>query len=271
MRRTFGQVNPSVLRPLIDPGNPLCRLLAVGVLSIFSAAGMAAFGSFSVDDIEGEGWRADGIAISLSEVAVDHYAVAITVATGAAGQPWNPRGSQARMPVSRDGSAWLCERTPAAAGVTDRATGCHLAGRYVDDGHLQITIPRRGVGAGHGGTGTEWPMMASGPYGCSLIAPRSRDWRPRVDSLRVAIRLGNQGRASGGSRRAPGWGQTSVDADLVFDQLAYASPDGTQAAEKIVVKPSYGGRVRKADGASMPVNNRRSTPNRCSSTPVMDA
>ena len=249
MRRTFGQVNPSV-HSLIDPGNPLCRLLAVGVLSIFSAAGMAAFElGFSVDDIEGEGWRADGIAISLSEVAVDHYAVAITVANLVLPDSHGTlEGLRLECPdVSRDGSAWLCEhgrlKLQASPIEPQDAT---WQGSYVDDGHLQITIPRLALAQG---TVALELNADDGVWSARLQPHRTTIARLAALSGQLALPSdwGIEGRASGLVKLGGGpAGLESVDADLVFDQLAYASPDGTQAAEKVVIKTELRGRVRKA-------------------------
>ncbi|MCB1641447.1 MAG: hypothetical protein KDI37_06925, partial [Xanthomonadales bacterium] len=243
-------MNPSVLS-LIDPGNPSCRLLAVGVLSLLSAAGMAAFEvGFSVDDIEGEGWRADGIAISLSEVAVDHYAVAITVANLVLPDSHGTlEGLRLECPdVSRDGSAWLCEhgRLKLQASPIEPQDATWQCS-YVDDGRLQITIPRLALAQG---TVALELNADDGVWSARLQPHRTTIARLAALSGQLALPSdwGIEGRASGLVRLGGGpAGLASVDADLVFDQLAYASPDGTQAAEKVVIKTELRGRVRKAE------------------------
>ena len=235
-------------RRLLKVGSPLCRLLAVAVLSMLSAAGIAAIElAFSIEDIEGEGWRADGLAISLSESTADHFAVAITVANLVLPDDHGSlKGLRLECPVQRHASAWACDdgrlRLEASPIQTQDAS---WQGSYTDDGRLQITIPRLSV--------------ARGTVALELLADDGV-WSARVRPNRTAIAQlaalsgqlalpsdwGIQGRTSGLVKLAgdPA-GLTSVDADLVFDQLAYASPDGTQAAEKIVVKAELKGRVRK--------------------------
>ena len=238
-RRTFEDVN----RPI----HPAPLFVGVVLLLLGLAAGASVEIGLAVDDIQGEDWAAQGLSVSVVETSPGHLAAAIQI-------------RQLTLPDaygSLDGLRLACPGLLYADGAWECADGLLVLqdsplqaqdagwhGSYRPDGDLRLTIPRLSVGQGavalelaskHGA----WSARVE-PYRVSLL--RLAQLSPVVE-LPAGWQI--SGRASGVLKIAgEDASLAGIDADLVFDQLDYASPDGTQAAEKLILKVDLLGRVK---------------------------
>ena len=194
---------------------------------------------FSIDDIEGGTWRARDIAISLTTPAADVATVDLRV--GALELPagyGELRGLQFSCEsLAREPGAWQCEEGELRVRASPvQAQDTTWQGRLTEQGEWQINIPRLALGKG-------WFALE--------LSNQAQRWNAEVRAHRLAIsRLadlfpfvdlprdwGIKGRISGLSR-ASGESAAVADAyaDLLLDGVNYASPDGRQAAEGLVLK-----------------------------------
>jgi hypothetical protein len=206
--------------------------------------------AFGVEDIQGEGWLARGITIDLVERAPDSLGAVIRLEELQLPEGYGTvQGLRLECPaLVRDGEAWQC--ADGRLSVRDspiQGQDASWQGRYQTDGQWQLVIPRLAI--------------AQGSVGLEIGA-RDGAWSAEVRPNRTAVSgLANlsaavelprgwdiKGRTSGSVRISGAAADVSrVAADLVVDQLGYASPDGTQAAEKVVLKVDLVARLR--DGA----------------------
>ena len=204
---------------------------------------------FSVDAIQGDDWGAQGISITLrSSAAATASGVVEIEHVDLPGGYGAVHGLLLDCPLlQRDDRGWHCdegrlrlEESPLAAQAGS------WQGMFQSAEHWSIRIPRLTMGPGTlaltaSAQAAEW-SMAVRPHRVPV---------ERFDSLIPAAAVpadwGVAGRASGvvelsGRSGDPG----RLVADLVIDQLNYASPDGRQAAENLLIEIGLSGR---ADGA----------------------
>ena len=220
-----------------------------GVALLLLGLGVGASVEFelAVDDIQGADWGAQGLSVSLTETSPGRLAAAIQIRRLTLPEAYGSLdGLRLACPTLLYGDgAWECadgrlvlQDSPLQA----QDAGWH--GSYRPGGDLRLTIPQLAVG--QGAVALE-------------LGLKDGAWSARVEPYRVsALRLAQlspdvelpagwqiSGHASG-VLEVSGEDATlaGIDAELVFDQLNYASPDGTQAAEKLVLKVELGGRVK---------------------------
>lgn len=204
---------------------------------------------FSVDAIQGDDWRAQGISITLrSSAAASASAVVEIEYVDLPGGHGALRGLVLDcLSLQRDDRGWHCDEgrlrlkeSPLAAQAAS------WQGMFQSAGHWSIRITQLTIGPG------SLAVTASAQAaGWSMAVRPHRVPVERIDSLIPGGALpadwGVVGRASGVVELA---GQSSdparLVADLVIDRLNYASPDGRQAGENLLVKIGLSGR---ADGA----------------------
>lgn len=215
-----------------------CAILIAGWLAVHNAAaGITVI--TTVDDIVGEDWRVDGIALSLVSERAQVIAVELTVDRFQlpAGQGELHEVTLSCTPIIIDDQGWRCEAGKLVAAKTPWAaqeTG--WSGAWRTDGSLQLHIP--GL------------RLARGALDLTVTSDE-KGWRAGLDAHRLvasslarisdAVKLprdwGVKGRVSGHVSAYGGAARrTDIDADLVLDGLNYASPDGSQAAENILTK-----------------------------------
>jgi hypothetical protein len=240
-RRTFGSVNRA--------NHPVRLSVGVTLLLLVLGARASVELGLGVEDIQGEGWAAQGLTISLVERSPGHLAVAIAVRHLELPDAYGSLdGLHLECPaLRRGGASWECadgklmlEDSPL------QAQHAGWQGSYRPGGELRLVIPRLSVG--QGAVALElmsndgaWSARVE-PYRVSLL---------RLATLSPAVELpaGWQlsGRASGVLKlQGDDAALAGLDAELVFDQVSYASPDGTQAAEKLILKADLSGRVKGA-------------------------
>lgn len=204
---------------------------------------------FSVDAIEGDDWGAQGISIRLrSPSAATVSAVVEIEHVDLPGSHGALRGLLLECPLlQREDRGWHCDEgllrlkeSPLAAQAAS------WQGMFQSAGHWSIRIPQLTIGPGSLGL-----TASAQAAGWSMALRPHRVPVERIDSLIPGGALPADwdlaGHASGVVELA---GQSSdpgrLVADLVIDQLNYASPDGRQAAENLLLKIGLSGR---ADGA----------------------
>jgi hypothetical protein len=217
----------------------MLRAAFAGLLYLLSGICAAAleFG-FAVDDIAAEGWGAQGISIALSSGSAGDFAAVIRVARLDLPEGYGSiQGLELDCAeiVQGDG-AWQCASGTLRIGDSPMQTqDTTWQGRIGLDGDWRIAIDR--LSLGRGSVGLVFSAQA-GNWTADVLAHQLP-----VDRLAVlsrAIKLppwGIKGQLSG-RLLAEGdvTGLSNLDADLVTDQIAYASADGLNAAENIVLK-----------------------------------
>jgi len=194
--------------------------------------------AFEVDEIQGDGWLAQGIGVRLQEPVPGQPSISLKL-----GQLELPadRGRVTDLeftcPVEpRPDGGWNC--VAGRLRVADsplRRQDAAWSGHYAAQDGLAFQIPRLAVGSGYIALALTW---------------RDGEWDLRVSPKRVALaRLldlspalalpkGWQfgGQVSGVLRLSGATeGRAEVEANLRFDELGYASSDATQAAEKVAL------------------------------------
>jgi hypothetical protein len=249
-RRTFVGVNPPAALPSRETG--LRRRLLLGAAAFLAAAALRAevFLSLAIDAIEGEGWQARGIVIDLVEAAADRFTVAASLQTL---ELPDGHGTVAELrlecpELARGDGGWRCEEGRLSVGDSPiQAQQATWQGRYAADGELSLEIPQLAVARG---TVALELSLADGVW--SLRARPQRTALPQLAALSGALELprgwGIEGRASGlVTLGGEATGLSRFSAELVVDQINYASPDGLQAAENLLLKLDLDGRARAAD------------------------
>ena len=195
--------------------------------------------AFAVEDIQGEGWQAKGIEIALIEQARERFSA--TVRLDRLDLP-DARGSVQGLrlecpQLERSAQGWTCDEGRLTLDDSPlQAQDATWRGGYANDGELRLSIPKLAV--------------AQGTVGLEISA-RQGVWSARVTPYRAQLGQlaalggtlelpadwGIKGRASGALRlEGDAEGMTRLTADILVDQLSYASPDGLQAAERLVLK-----------------------------------
>lgn len=237
-------------------GQSFPAFLAAAGLWLLAATAQAALSfSIALDDIVAPDWSAQGLSLSLAETEAGRYRVEIDV--GSLVLP-DDQGSVEGMhldcEIERTGAgAWRCDDGSLKVGASPvGAQQGSWQGAFQSADAWQISIPTLDIARGQlalkvEGNGDAWTLRAT----------------PRRTTLTGLARLAGvdlprdwaiKGRASGsvrltGRRGAGSAGIARVGAELVVDQVSYASPDGTQAAENVVLRGSLSAR-RRGDGWS---------------------
>jgi len=241
MDRTFVGVNsPNCHRAGRGPGfhRPL---IAAALCLAGSAADAAVALAFAVEDIQGEGWQAHGVTIALTEQARDLYAA--TVRLDRLELP-DARGSVQGLRLEcpqlvRSEQGWGCEE--GRLKVEDsplQAQDAAWQGSIASDGRLRLSIPKLAIAQG---TFALEISAQDGTWSAQLTPHRVEigELAALGGTLALPDDWGVKGRVSGAVSLGGGAGGVSrVAADILVDQLSYASPDGGQAAEKLVLKLS---------------------------------
>ena len=228
------------------------RGLLLGAAALLAAVAVRAEValSFAVDQIEGEDWQAQGVTLELLGQSAERFSLAVAV-----GRLELPQGHgtvdglRLECPaLGRDAQGWRCETGRLSVGDSPiQAQQASWQGRYAIDGGLSLEIPKLAVAGGSLGLELSW---SGGAW--SLRVRPHRTSLPQLTVLSGALELPRgweiQGRASGLVTLTGEAAESArLTADLVVDQLSYASPDGLQAAENLVLKIELDGRGRAAD------------------------
>ncbi len=148
--------------------------------------------------------------------------------------------------VSRDGS-WDCQAGRLAVqGSPIQTQDATWQGSYAVAEGLHLSIARLAVAQG---TVSLDIAARDGVWTAQVRPHRARvsQLPPPADVALLPRDWGIDGRLSGLiALDGDAAGVSGVAADLVLDQLAYASPDGSQAAEKVVLKAELGARLQGA-------------------------
>ncbi|MDJ0739745.1 MAG: hypothetical protein QNJ91_08505 [Gammaproteobacteria bacterium] len=195
--------------------------------------------SFGVDDISGEGWQLSGLGIEIGSAAADRLSLAVSVASAVLPDD-HGRLREVRLSCAmtrQPAGGWHCDDGRLTA--TESPLGAQQttwSGAWHADGSLVLEVPGLRVAGGrltlslaqaHDGwqlTGEVYRVPMRRAAELADLPTLPADWNSRGRaSGRVVVR--------GAAARS-----TQVDTDLVIDGLNYASPDGTQAAEGLVVK-----------------------------------
>lgn len=230
-----------------QPIGLLCGTLCAAVLWLCTGAATAAIElSFAVDDIVGEGWSARGVRLALSERTPDQLGVTIEI--DALSLP-DDHGTLTRLRLAcpqavREGGAWHCADGSLAVG--DSPVGAQDAvwqGGYAAD-QWRIEVSRLAVAQGSlaleiGRSDGAWTLLAK-PQGNALMPLAAL-----AGGLGLPADWDIQGRIGGRvSARLAAGERVDVNANLTFDGLRYASPDGRQAAENLRLGLTASGRLR---------------------------
>jgi len=199
----------------------MCAAAALWMLSPLAAAAIEL--TFAVEDIQGEGWQAQGITLSLIEQAPDTASVAIQVQHL---ELPDDRGSVQDLHLEcpeavRSEQDWQCAngRLTVQDGPIQAQDGS-WQGSYAADGRLQLSIPKLAVAKGN----VALELAAhEGTWSAQL-----RPYRVSVPQLAILSRVVELPRGWGVTGRASGLvrldgdaaGASRVDADLVVEQLA---------------------------------------------------
>ena len=195
--------------------------------------------SLAVDDVVGEGWRVAGISIALSSHSADRGGIVVTVdAVELPDDNGRLAAVSLQCDVMRDDDGfWVCDQGSLSA--TESPIGAQDAewqGRFHPDQAWSVSIPKLSLARGSFGM-----QLSSSDTGWQADLALYRLAVDRLAGLSDAVELprgwGVKGRASGKlSLSGKDNALLRADADLVVDRLNYASPDGTQAAENLVIK-----------------------------------
>ncbi|MGB5637518.1 MAG: hypothetical protein WBM63_00235 [Sedimenticolaceae bacterium] len=222
------------------------RAFSASLLCLLSGICVAAleFG-FAVDDIEAEGWGAQGISIALSSDSAGVFASVIQVAR--LDLP-DGRGSIQGLKLDcaqivQSDAAWQCAKgTLSAQDSPIETQDTTWQGSLKPGGDWQIAIER--LSLGRGSIALELSAQ-SGNWAAEVRAHQLPVGR--LAELSRAIELppwGIKGQLSGRLlAEGSSAGLSSLAADLVTDQIAYASADGLNAAENLVLKTELKARL----------------------------
>jgi hypothetical protein len=204
--------------------------------------------SIGIDDIAGEDWRAEGIRLSLSEAEAGRLAVSIELRELVLpGDHGAVQGLRLLCPLveSKDGG-WRCSAGRLVLEASPiQAQDAAWHGSFRRDASWQLEIPRLAIARG------TVALALSGGAGAWTAEVRPvRVSVPRLAKLARMVELpGDWGIGGAVSGRVRIDGEAArpsrLDADLVVDQLSYASPDGSQAAEKVVLKTAAKARLQR--------------------------
>lgn len=212
---------------------------AIALVAVVADARAEIALSFAVEDVAGEGWSAHGIVIELTEHDPQHLSLAAEVAELVLPDD-HGRVEGLRLEcaeVAHLDGGWDCaEGRLVAAASPIQAQDATWQASLRPQGASRLEIPKLSIG---GGT-VALALTSEGGAWSARVTPH------RVALLQVGpvARLaglptdwGIKGRLSG-TLEAGGEGAAArrLKADLLLDQINYASPDGTQAAEKVVLK-----------------------------------
>jgi len=222
-------------------------LIAAALCLMGGVADAAVAVAFDVEDIQGEGWQAQGITIALTEQAQDAFVATVRLDRLELPQAQGSvRGLHLECPrLVRSEQGWGCEE--GRLRVEDspvQAQDATWRGSYANDGRLHLSIPKLAVAQG----AVALEISAEdGVWSAQLTPYRTQVGQLAAISgmLELPADWGIGGRASGTVRLEGGAdGVSRVAADILLDQLSYASPDGAQAAEKLVLKLTAAARKR---------------------------
>jgi hypothetical protein len=195
--------------------------------------------TFSIERIDGPDWSVDDIVIEIQSNDSASMEFALRAARLALPGERSPmRDLRFRCPdVRRLDSAWACESgsldVMASPFGKQQAT---WAGHYRDDGSLEIAVEGLQVAAGT--LRTAITLTADAWHAGVRLYRLNLDTAARLAGLDTStLAPGLVGHASGNLEIAgKGSELTRIAVDLVVEQLAFASPDETRAAEDVVVK-----------------------------------
>jgi hypothetical protein len=214
------------------------RLAAFCLLCLSALPGEAGIQlAFGVEMIEGPDWRARDIGIVLDGHQADRFGLQIRVAEL---QLPDGQGTLAGVQLACDDlvrlpGVWSCAEgrltvRDSPLGTQDAA----WAGEYRDEGALRLEVDKLAVARGQAAVAF---TVDQGGWS-ARVTPNRAHVAGLADLAGIELpKWGIKGRASGelvvSGRSADVAG---LEADFVLDQLAYASPDGGQAAERVVLK-----------------------------------
>ena len=226
-----------------------CLLLIGAALCLPGARAVAAIAwSLGIEDIQGDGWHAQGITVSLAEQSVDRIAVAIHVDQFDLPDGYGTlRGLKLECPAAqRDESGWVCAEGRLAmqdSPLQGQDAPWHAS--YDVQGGIRIVVPR--LALGEGGIGLEL-TASNGTWTAQLRPDRAAvaDLAGVSPSVALPRDWGIKGRVSGQVALEGMLSEiASARADLTLERLDYASPDGTQAAEKVRISTKLNARVER--------------------------
>ena len=214
----------------------MTALMLVGVPST-ACAGISL--TFGIDDIAGADWNAHGMVMDVTSASSDNIALTLHVASlqlpGSTGTVTDLQLSCAA--AVHDDAGWHCRDGQVNAAATPwQPQASTWRGDWLHDGSLHVAIAGLTVAAGT----LAVELDAQGP-----------DWRAAVSVNRLSVK--RLGQFDAALRMPHGWSgdgrvsgrvemrvrETEVQqarVDAVVDRLTYASADGSQAGEGIVVK-----------------------------------
>ena len=223
-------------------------LRVIGVCLLVGQARAALDIELAIDDVQGEDWNAQGITLALHSPGAALARATIRVARvelpGGHGALSDLRLECAVLQPTR-GSGWHCPggSLRVADSPLQRAQETPLEGYFASAHDWSIRIPRIELGRGQlalaaSAQGSGWRIDLT-PHRVGVrdlvrlsgAAVLPRDWG--IDG-RLSGTLGLAGESALPSR---------IGADLVVDQLNYASPDGRQAAENLLLKTTLEARA----------------------------
>ncbi len=195
--------------------------------------------AFEVDEIQGDDWRAQGIKLRLHEAMPGELAASLTLdRLDLPADHGRVAGLELTCPVEQlpDGG-WVCSAGKLLINDSPlQRQDAVWTSRYGPQSGLAIEVPRLSLHSGRIALALSW---------------RDGEWSLRVTPKRVPLaRLIDlspalttleawqlKGLGSGILRlRGTGDGLKEVESSLRLDALSYASPDATQAAEKLALR-----------------------------------
>ena len=203
-----------------------------------------------IEDIAGDDWRLAGIVVDIGSAEADRLEFALRVESLVLPDELGELRELAFRcgQAQHDETGWHChEGMLTLAASPWQAQQTPWSGSWLNDGRLQLSIPRL--------------SFARGTVAVELDAAQP-DWQAGVTANRLQVKPLSQLAAA--LRPPKGWtgdGRVSgrivlagraadlnkADVDVVVDGLAYASDDGTQAGEGIVIK--LDGNAKRRSGA----------------------
>lgn len=217
------------------------RALCIAALLSLHAGGAWATVAlaFGIDEIAGEGWRASDLRIELTSAAAGAAAVDIRVASLTLPDELGTlQGLHfACAHAMRDAGAWRCDQGELKLRESPlQAQATRWQGRVGDDRDWRIEIPGLALGDGRFAV-----TLSGGPERWQAQLQAHRLELTRLSRLANAAPLpadwGVTGRLSGLLRvQGAADAVSEAYADLLLDRVDYASPDGRQAAEGLVLK-----------------------------------
>jgi hypothetical protein len=216
------------------------------VCALFSERAPALGLAFSVESIVGDDWRVEGVSVAAGSERPGRYALDVSVGTvRLPGEYGTLSGIHLSCdPVRRDGDGWTC---PAGRLSSDSSPigvqEAEWSGRWTHDGRLNLEVPRLRVANGEVSATLEY--QAAG-WTLDIAAHRvSVDAAHRLSEARIVPADWTLDGYANGRLRLQGVESIGqADLELVVDGMAFASPDGTQAAEDLVLRVDLATRVQ---------------------------